>query len=84
MAAATKSTLLAVDTNLLLDLDANAALSRYALELIRPRLSELVIFECRGASCITLRSSFDRRFSEGKFRTKSFERYDLQRITRGC
>jgi hypothetical protein len=37
-----------------------------------------------GASYITLRSSFDRRFSEGKFRTKSFERYDLRGITRGC
>ena len=43
MAAATKSTLLAVDTNFLLDLAADAAVSWEALETIRRRLPDPII-----------------------------------------
>lgn len=43
MAAATKSTLLAVDTNFLLDLAADTAVSWGALETIRRRLPDPII-----------------------------------------
>lgn len=43
MAAATKSTLLAVDTNFLLDLAADTAVSWEALETIRRRLPDPII-----------------------------------------